>query len=250
MTIIFILSIVFVIAVVVFNYCAIKRGPLSEVISKGIASVLFVTIGCLAFPMSCDNGDMACTFQTGIIAGLVFGMIGDILLALRRFNKSKRNAFIMSGIAAFALGHLCFLAVIALNMVAILPDHLIWLGILPVLLGLLFGYGMIKLSPLLHLDFGKLRAGVFFYGALIACMLFTAILTAVVSTVQNGFVYFYMIPAIASLLFVTSDSLLSKSYFDKSGEINAAWLIIAIHAAYYAAQYLFAISAIGPQILG
>ena len=250
MTIIFILSIVFVIAVIVFNYCAIKMGPLSEAISKGIASVLFVAIGCLAFPMSCDNGDMPCTFQVGIIAGLVFGMIGDILLALRRFNKAKRNAFIMSGIAAFALGHLCYLAVIALNLMAILPENMIYLGVLPVVLGVLFGFGMIKLSPLLNLEFGKLKAGVFFYGSLIACMLFTAILTAITSTVQNGWVFFYIVPAIASLLFVTSDSLLSKAYFDKSGEITAAWLIIAIHVAYYLAQYLFAISAIGPQILG
>ncbi len=247
---IIVLTIVYLLAVIVFHYCAIKRGPRSEVISKGIASLIFVVIGCLVFPMSCDNGEMACTFQVGIIAGLVFGMIGDILLALRNINKSKRSGFILSGICAFALGHLSYLAVIALNMMAILPDALIWLGILPVILGILFGFGLLKISPKLNLEFGKLKPGVFFYGSLIGCMLCTAILTAVTATMQGLFVSLYIVPAIASVLFVSSDSLLSKSYFDKSGEITSAKLIIAIHVTYYLAQYLFAISAIGMKFIG
>ena len=241
-------SIIYFIAVFIFHYCAIRKGPLATVISKGISSIFFIVIAALAFPISCDNGEFMCTFHVGVIVGLVFGLFGDVLLALRNVFKQKKSTFILSGIVAFAIGHICYLAVIALNMLHILPDNMLWLSMLPVVLGVPIGITFMKLAPKFNLDFGKLKAGVCFYGALLATMVLSAIVMGVSDGVQNGFGWFAVVTMLASVLFVSSDIILSKSYFDKSQKDTSAAMIIAIHVTYYLAQYLFAISAAGPAL--
>ena len=71
-------------------------------ILKGAAALMFVLIGLSA--EGSGPGDHL------FVAGLIFGMIGDILLNLRYVFPKQGQKIFLVGIVAFLIGHLLYLA--------------------------------------------------------------------------------------------------------------------------------------------
>ena len=71
-------------------------------ILKGAAAMMFVLIGLSA--EGSGPGDHL------FVAGLIFGMIGDILLNLRYVFPKQGQKIFLGGIVAFLIGHLLYLA--------------------------------------------------------------------------------------------------------------------------------------------
>lgn len=78
---------------------------LAALILKGLASLLFVTLGIACFSAASDA-----VFGWLVMAGLVFGMAGDVLLNLRKIAQKSGDKIFSAGIAAFLIGHLLYSA--------------------------------------------------------------------------------------------------------------------------------------------
>ena len=74
----------------------------AALIFKGLASLCFVTVGCLAAALRGQGWITA--------AGLGMGLCGDLLLGLRKQLPKHHDAFFVAGAAAFSLGHGFYLA--------------------------------------------------------------------------------------------------------------------------------------------
>lgn len=72
---------------------------------KGTASVVFFVIGALAAAGATDA-----VFARMVLIGLLFGVLGDILLNLRFVFPAKGQKIFLAGIAAFLVGHILYLA--------------------------------------------------------------------------------------------------------------------------------------------
>ena len=241
-----VLSVVFVIAVVIFHYCAICKGPRSVVISKGIASLIFVLIGGAGLMRYSGEAGALPVMHYTLFAGLVLGFAGDILLALRNVYASKKSQFIVFGIIAFALGHICYsiltfdgysteLAhVDALNGIG----QIAMLG-LPFVLSAAIASVIVKTAPRFNVDYGKLKPGVLIYTCIILVFVTSAILWSIFLYTHTGALtsLWLIVPV---LLFSASDYMLSMNYFDKAQKHGEPRHIIAIHVTYYLAQYMFA----------
>ena len=73
-------------------------------ILKGTAALVFVIIGFLGMKTGLNQG-----FAGKIFTGLIFGMIGDILLNLRFVFEKNGQKIFLAGIAAFLTGHILYL---------------------------------------------------------------------------------------------------------------------------------------------
>ncbi|MBR4422200.1 MAG: hypothetical protein IKS69_06685, partial [Erysipelotrichaceae bacterium] len=72
-------------------------------ILKGLASLMFVLIGYKAYTTT------GSPFNGKLLVGLVFGMIGDILLNLRYLIPKMNQKIFLAGIVAFLIGHIMYL---------------------------------------------------------------------------------------------------------------------------------------------
>ena len=79
-----------------------EEKHLTADILKGAAALMFVLIGLSA--EGSGPGDHL------FVAGLIFGMIGDILLNLRYVFPKQGQKIFLGGIVAFLIGHLLYLA--------------------------------------------------------------------------------------------------------------------------------------------
>ena len=188
-------------------------------ILKGAASLMFVLVGYNAF-LSVNNA-----FNKQILIGLIFGLIGDVLLNLRFvFPKSGQKIFLV-GIMAFLIGHIMYL-------VALIPEaqHVVPFTII----------GAICAACLLIYIFKTMEVkkafkifGVFYLGAVfIMCSI--AIGNAIFTQTPRSIVF-----AIGALLFTASDVVLIFNTF--SGVTKFSRRICNL-SLYYIGQILIAIS--------
>ena len=228
------LSAAFVVSVVVFHVCAIRRNAKSTLISKSIASLLFVLIG--TFVLTNANSWL----YIFVYLGLVHGCVGDILLACRGVLPQKRSKFIAAGMIAFALGHIYYL-VLAFLFLWGAASEIGWpLMLLPFVLGAALSCGNLKLAPILNISYGKFKYGVFIYGTIISLLLFVTIVGCVAAFISTRDVL-SLLPIVPISLFTISDFILSMNYFDKHQKTATVKQIIQIHVCYYMAQFLFAL---------
>ena len=101
--------IVFVVLGIILDILFIKseyddRMKLATVL-KGLASLMFVSLGIYCFVKSGQDGTLL------IVLGLIFGMIGDVFLNLRNLCEGKKsNQIFAVGILAFLIGHFLYIA--------------------------------------------------------------------------------------------------------------------------------------------
>ncbi len=198
-----------------------KERYVPAVILKGTASLMFVILGILTSRESSDAG-----FARLVVAGLILGMCGDILLNLRYVFPGIGNKIFLLGIAAFLAGHVLYLcALIPLS--ESLTASLI--------------FGAVAAAALLAWIFSKVTAkpafkifGVFYIGAIV---LMTAV--AIGNVITSGFSPAMLIYAIGAVAFTVSDIVLIFNTFTGSSTYG---MRIANLSFYYAGQLLIALS--------
>ena len=190
-------------------------------ILKGAASLMFVLIGYQAF-RTVNN-----PFNRQFFYGLLFGMIGDILLNLRYVFPKQGQKIFLAGIFAFLVGHVLYL-------LALIPQarHVwIWYCILA---------GALAAGCLLAYIFKTMEVkkafkifGVFYLGAV---FIMTAIALGIAVFVPSKRSIIY---AIGAILFTASDVVL---IFNTFSGVTKFSLRITNLTLYYIGQVLIACS--------
>lgn len=188
---------------------------------KGAAGLCFVAVGALA-ATECNSG----AFAWRTVAGLLLGLLGDQLLAMRFLRPKQHDMFFALGGVAFALGHATYIA-------AVLSLGPFSLGIA----GAVFLAGLV-LSALYSLlrrpDAGRLQLPGMLYIALVVVMCAIACASAAAKP-DAGRIMF----ALGADCFVVSDNILCAYSF---GNKRENYMNSALHIAYYAAQLLIGLS--------
>ncbi len=190
-------------------------------ILKGSASLMFVIIGWLAYTRVNNP------FNKLFFYGLIFGMIGDILLNLRFVFKKNGQKIFLIGILAFLIGHILYL-------LALLPQaRAPWLcyfaaaGALAAAGLLVYIFKTMDVKPAFKIF------GVFYLGAV---FIMSAIAIGIAIFVPNTRSLVY---AIGAVLFTASDVVLIFNTF--SGVTKFSMRITNL-LLYYIGQILIAVS--------
>lgn len=184
---------------------------------KGAAGLCFVAVG-LLLAQRCGDGRRAAL----VLAGLILGLLGDELLALRYVWPEKHDRMFLLGGIAFALGHVCYLAALLRGG---LP-HAAWPIFAAGLLGVLLFERRSRVDPGSFLLPGLAYMGLVLFMGAVAC-------GAALSSFGVGALLF----AVGGICFAVSDALLCVRCF---GTADGDALDRALHIAYYAAQLLIA----------
>ncbi|MBR3168801.1 MAG: hypothetical protein IKF18_09050 [Erysipelotrichaceae bacterium] len=190
-------------------------------ILKGSASLMFVIIGYLAYTRVNNP------FNKPFFYGLIFGMIGDILLNLRFVFKKNGQKIFLVGILAFLIGHILYL-------LALLPQaRAPWLyyfaaaGALAAAGLLIYIFKTMDVKPAFKIF------GVFYLGAV---FIMSAIAIGIAIFIPNTRSLVY---AIGAVLFTASDVVLIFNTF--SGVTKFSMRITNL-LLYYMGQILIAVS--------
>ncbi len=194
---------------------------------KTIASVCFVLCGVFAISYAGQN-----SVNLMIIAGLMLGLIGDILLDLKIMYPEQSNQYFLAGTTAFAVGHFFyFLSALSYNM-ATISANLLWNILASVGIAVILTIAIILLSRKMGLNFGKMLYVVIAYSLILVFMTAFSISIAIFNPI-------YWIFASGMVLFLASDLILSMQYF---GNATSKLYVYANHILYYLAQICLAIS--------
>ena len=185
---------------------------------KSSAGICFVLLGVLTRRF-CQNEP----FGLFVLAGLCLGLLGDQLLAMRYMKPEQHDRFFSLGAAAFAFGHLLYIAALFRQGVALALA-------LPVFV-LGFGASMLFFRSK-KVQAGKLQLPAVGYIALVVFMAAAACSAAV-----RGFSVGLLLFAAGGICFAVSDNLLCAYCF---GTGRSRSVDRAVHISYYAAQLLIA----------
>lgn len=194
-----------------------EKYVLADVL-KGSASLMFVIIGFIGFLNVTTNalGKM-------IAIGLVFGLLGDVLLNLRFVLKEIGQKIFLIGILAFLIGHILYLCALIPISVNTIVCVLIGAALAAGLLAYIFKTMEVKLAFKIF--------GVVYLGAVII-MTVIAIGIALSTGGTHDIIY-----AIGAVLFTASDIVL---IFNTFSGVTKFSLRITNLSLYYAGQLLIA----------
>lgn len=184
---------------------------------KPLSSSLMLLVAVLAFAAPNVNRG----YVAGILIGLIFSFIGDVLLML----QDSKKAF-LAGLVAFLLGHVAYMVTLTLYGGFYWPD-LVSLAVLAVLAGIVYA----AFRP----NLGTMRLPVLLYIIIISLMVNRALST--LFDMQLGRTAAWMV-AIGAVLFYISDLILACGRFGKPFKYHRISL-----ALYYAGQALIGLSA-------
>lgn len=186
---------------------------------KGLASLMFVLIGIIGYN-AVKPDDFACK----ILAGLIFGMIGDIVMNLRFVlpGGAGQKAF-LGGILAFLIGHVLYLCALIPISVHLIPSIIIGAVIAAALLVYIFKTMEVKIAFKIF--------GVFYLGAVII-MTVIAIDIAIATAIHQSIMY-----AIGAVLFTASDIILIFNTFGGKTVFSRRVMNLSL---YYIGQLLIA----------
>ena len=197
-----------------------KEKYVPAVVLKGLASLCFVLLGASTKAFASDQ-----RFARLIFLGLIFGMIGDILLNLRFvFQKAGQKIFLI-GIVAFLTGHILYLAALIPRSTHLAFRIVLGSAIAVILLCYIFKTMEVKLAFKIF--------GVVYLGAVII-MTTIAVMNMITAPSPGNTIY-----AIGALLFTVSDIVLIFNTFGKETKFA---LRITNLSLYYIGQVLIALS--------
>ncbi|MBR2909570.1 MAG: hypothetical protein IKC11_04400 [Clostridia bacterium] len=202
-----------------------KGGCALAVVLKTVASIGFLAGGIYA--LSVNSGVFANLF---IVLGLVFALVGDVVLDLKIAYKEDNKLYLNSGITSFTISSaLYFVAMILLWHTL---DKFLLLSVGSVVIALLFATIVFLLAKPLKLDFSGYKIQVFIYSFFVALV---AIMGLGISITVPRFALF----AVGALLVLVSDLVLSMMYFGGKGDSKV--LCSINHILYYLGE-LFVMS--------
>lgn len=222
-------------ATVLFLAVRVKKGGIPGLITKTLASVFFILTAVFAC-FAAGNFDVVRQYGLFIVAGLIFGMLGDIWLDLKWVYPEDNDVYTFAGMISFALGHVFYLYAIYSFSAAVSAS--VWYIIVPLAAAVIFGGIAIGLEKVMKLEYGKFKWISFAYGAILAFMTFSAA-SAMIAT---GFETVWIVMTVGGVFFIISDLILSGMYFDIGKSKNTPVNIVLNHATYYIAQFVIAAS--------
>lgn len=209
-----------------------KKRLVLAVILKGAAAYVFVFIGYLGYRSFCETEWAANTDATQgltksvcflICLGLLFGMIGDVLLAIRYVLKSAEKVFFALGALIFFIGHIMY-------MMALIPmsENLLYC----VVIGTALAYCiMVYIHRIVQLKKTYIIFG-FFYIEAVVVMSVIAIGNRM--AVESAFRTWF---AVGAVLFALSDILMVLNF-----KLKRPFYRVMNLSLYYIGQLLIAIS--------
>lgn len=217
------ISIILVVAMaLLFTYTDYKKLYKISLIAKSSATLLIIHLSYICF---INNVAQVKPYFEFIFIGLVFGLLGDFFLALKKIYKHKEIMFLI-GLIAFLIGHVFY--IIAFDLIN--PINIF--DFIFASIYLLVAYCVYKKS---NLNFGKLKYGVILYASIISFMMGKA--TSVLLFASGSIVSYIVF--MGALLFVLSDSVLAFSVFSKNKNKK---LSLYCHLLYFPAQIILALS--------
>ena len=219
-----------IIATISFLIIRVKTGGVKAALIKALASTLFVGTGCAA-AMTVLGSDKF-SFAIFVVMGLVLGLMGDIWLDLKWVYPDDNDIFTFAGFGAFMIGHFLFIAGLFKNYVDFSQPMYI---VVPALLALALGVGVVILEKPMKMVYGKFKAITGVYGFVLAFMTFLSGSLAI----MNGFKEMTLNFMFAGgVFFLISDLILSGTYFGEGKRRPVD--IVTNHTAYYIAQFVIA----------
>ncbi len=195
---------------------------------KAVASLGFIAIGFTAIltMQAFNNGALF------IIAGQIFGMIGDIVLDLKVVYQGKKEegVYLTGGMVTFGLGHIMYFIAILLYLTSNVLS-LATIGICIAVAAVAAFAIVFGGEKLMGFKFGKFTIHSVCYGFLLIFMSAISIAGWVLYGNQNPHMPVF---AVGMILFLLSDIFLTQMYF--GGKPNDKLLCIINHSLYYAAQ--------------
>ena len=204
-----------------------KQRSVGGVFLKNMVSIFFIITAVIALIQNPSQY----IYGVLILAGLVFGMLGDIYLDQKWVYPDDNRKYLYAGFISFALGHLFYIP--AIIKTAAIPLKLLWIP--AVFAVVVAGFALLTEKPTKQ-DFGEFRLTVGLYGLVVAGMAGTSMVAAV-TTKSPAFICC----AVGGVMFLISDLILSPMYFGPKEKNNPTNFFIN-HLTYYIAQYLLAFS--------
>lgn len=200
-----------VIAATVFICLGITKGKLYGLISKIVASAFFVGAGIFAVTQM-DTAKINVNLQNHpdwawfLVAGLIFGLIGDIFMDLKEQKLKNSDMYLNAGMLSFGIGHFMYFA--GLTLCTVIRCNIL----IPIAIALVLGTIITALifvnASSLKIKWGKFKWQSFAYSIALASMFVYSIAIAVLDKTRWYF-------AVGMSLFFISDMLLSLIYFAK-----------------------------------
>ena len=216
-----------VLLVASYLFLRTKKPSLVAVFIKIGASLIFISI--CAYGLYLHHYVI---LPLMFVIGMVFGMLGDILLDLKYVFPEQDKMFTYSGFITFGIGHIFFISGMFRDLY---HSESILYVILPFVFGLLMAVVTLLMQKPMKLKYGDMTLIVAIY----AYILFSMTGTAISLSILNKFMSTTLILlTIGGALFAISDLILSQAYF--GGKEKDPIVIILNICTYYSAQYLLA----------
>lgn len=223
-------------AVSLFLYTRVKKGGVEGVATKALASFTFLILAIFLAATKSTLSVYSSYAIACLIAGLVCGLIGDVLLDLKVVYPYHQDKYLTFGMMSFGLGHFFYISALILlvqNSINLFaekwPCLLLVLGVALLLTVIIF----LLSKNLLKFKFEKFASLVNIYTFI---LLFTASFAIYLSFIFTALPLYMLV--IGFLLFLLSDLVLSMQYF--GGKQDNKTLIVVNHTLYYLAQITIA----------
>lgn len=229
--IMYILGAIAVLLTIIFIVVRVTKGGVLGVYTKTLASVAFIVLG--LFGAYVNGFSLVALFM---ILGLIFGLLGDIVLDLKVVYKEHNNSHLNSGMLCFGVGHIMYFVALTLYITntafitntKMMPILLIALAVGLFITTLIMTFG----APTLKLNFGKFKVQTALYTFALTFM--TAYAFTAATFLPELFIF-----AVGLFLIFVSDLVLSNQYF--GGKQDSKLLTIINHAIYYLGQITIAV---------
>ena len=219
-----VMSTIFIVSKVI-NY------SFKTIVFKTIASLFFVALAIYLYVVIPGHT----LFKLFTLLGLIFGLLGDVLLGFKYITTKTKKIWILAGMFAFAFGHISY--VVGLFFEFYVPGNIIFI-FLPFITAICISSIYMVVSRKVGINFGKkmLPFGLFYLFCLTS-MLSTSLYMAVLHSfsITTSTMFF-----IGAVFFATSDFMLTGAYF-KEGQRPKAYMAI-YSICYYLAQFIIAFS--------
>ena len=211
----------------------------SKVINYSLKTIIFKTIASLFFVAL---GIYLCIIKPGhfylrlfIVLGLVFGMLGDVLLGFKYITTKTKKIWILAGMFAFAIGHICYLTGLFLEYYV--PGNILFI-FLPFITAIAISTIYMFVSRKVGINFGpKMLPFGLFYLMCLTSMVSTSFYMALLHnfSIIQGVMFF-----VGAIFFMCSDFMLTGAYF-KPGQRSKTYMG-TYSVFYYLAQFIIAFS--------
>ena len=210
----------------VFIYSEMRQKPLRSFALKGLSSAMFIAI--YLYGVATTTSIQSYPLVVGFFGiGLVFGLIGDLVLALRSMRPQEDNhRIILYGTLSFSIGHVFYyMALLKYGSFEVLA----------ILIALILSNATFLASRVMRLNWGPSKWPSLVY----SFFLFLVAAQSLLIVINNGFSSYHTTLLLGSVLFAVSDLVLAQIYFAPKPMTQLIPINLSL---YYAAQLLLAFS--------